>query len=90
MPILVGLFLVNLVFPPALVVTAPLKFLVCGWLLAWDFLDYPLGLHRYGLRARLAWVARLFWACPTCTLAGPWYALSARFTPESALSYCPF
>ena len=61
-PILALLFAVNLVFPPATVVTVPLKLLVLGWLLAWDFLDYPLGLRRYGLRARCRWVASNFGA----------------------------
>jgi len=59
-PILALLFAINLVFPPATVVTVPLKLLVVGWLLAWDFLDYPLGLRRYGLRARCRWVAGNF------------------------------
>src|SRR5262249_22306423 len=43
-PLFAGLFLINLIFPPAMLVTVPLKFLLCSWLLAWNFLDYPLGL----------------------------------------------
>ena len=31
-----------------------------GWLLAWNFLDYPLTLHGLGVRARLAWCLRNF------------------------------
>jgi CysZ protein len=54
------LFLVGLFFPPALVVTLPLKFLLGSCLLAWDFLDYPLGLRGLGVRARLRWVRRHF------------------------------
>jgi CysZ protein len=57
-PILTILFLVNFFFPPAAIVTVPLKFLVCSWLLAWDFIDYPMGLRGMSLRARLGWVAR--------------------------------
>jgi CysZ protein len=56
------LFLVGLLFPAALVVTVPAKFLVSSWLLAWDFLDYPLGIHGLGMCARLAWVSRRFGA----------------------------
>jgi CysZ protein len=54
----VALFLVDLVFPPAVVVTIPLRFIAGAWLLAWDFLDYPLGLRGMGLRARFDWAMR--------------------------------
>jgi CysZ protein len=54
------LFVLDLVFPLALVVTVPLKFLLVGWLLAWDFADYPLGLRAFGFRARLRWFGRNF------------------------------
>lgn len=54
------LFLVGLLFPPAAVVTVPAKVAVCGWLLAWDFLDYPLGLRGLGVRGRWHWVRRNF------------------------------
>jgi len=36
-PTLAVLFLVGWLFPAAMVVTVPLKLLVGGWLLAWDF-----------------------------------------------------
>src|SRR5262249_6523546 len=36
---LVALVLVNFFSPPAVVVTVPLKLLVCAWMLAWDLLD---------------------------------------------------
>ena len=39
-------------------VTVPAKFLVSSWLLAWDFLDYPLGVHGLAMGARVAWVFR--------------------------------
>jgi CysZ protein len=61
-PVLVLLTIVGLIFPPATVVTIPLKILVFGWMLAWDFVDYPLTMRDLGLKARLAWVARHFLA----------------------------
>jgi CysZ protein len=57
-PLLAILFIITLLFPPAAIVTIPVKFVLCAWLLAWDFLDYPTGLRGMGLRARLAWVRR--------------------------------
>jgi CysZ protein len=65
--VIVPLFLVALAFPPAAVVTVPLKFVVAAWLLAWDFIDYPLGVREWGLRARFRWVARNF---PAFTVFG--------------------
>jgi uncharacterized protein involved in cysteine biosynthesis len=59
---LVILFAVNLFFPPAAIVTVPLKAVVVGWMLAWDFIDYPMTLRHQGLRARLKWVFRNFGA----------------------------
>jgi CysZ protein len=64
-PVLVVLTAIGLVFPPAVVVTIPLKILVCGWMLAWDFVDYPLTMRDLGLGARLAWVGRHFLAFTT-------------------------
>jgi len=72
--VLVILFAINLIYPPAMVVTVPLKLLVCAWMLAWDFLDYPLGLRRLGVRARLRWVLRNFGAF---TVFGVCWALFA-------------
>jgi len=69
-----GLFLISFFFPPALVVTVPLKFLVYAWLLAWTFLDYPLGIQRLGVLARMRWVARHFDAF--CTFGLAWAALA--------------
>src|SRR5579875_1327109 len=56
------LFLISFFFPPAAVVTVPLKVLVCGWMLAWDFIDYPLAMRGVGLEQRFAWVGRNFGA----------------------------
>jgi len=58
--LLVILFLISFFFPPAIVVTGPLKVLVCGWMLAWDFLDYPLAMRGFRLTERFAWVGRNF------------------------------
>ncbi|HEY7327416.1 MAG TPA: EI24 domain-containing protein [Gemmataceae bacterium] len=66
------LFLISFFFPPAAVVTVPLKVLVCGWMLAWDFIDYPLGMRGVGLEGRFAWVGRNFAAF---TLFGALWAL---------------
>jgi CysZ protein len=59
-PVLTVLTIVNVLFPPAAFLVVPLKVLVAGWMLAWDFLDYPMGIRQLGLRARLAWVGRHF------------------------------
>src|SRR5207247_1551412 len=69
LPVLAALFLVGVAFPAAVVVTLPLKFLVCAWLLAWDFCDYPLCLRGLGIRARLKWVGRRFGAFTAFGLA---------------------
>jgi CysZ protein len=70
--ILAILFVVSFFFPPAAVVTVPLKILVCGWMLAWDFIDYPLAMRGVGLEGRFAWVGRNFGAF---TLFGAMWAL---------------
>jgi CysZ protein len=57
-PLLAILFTIGFFFPPATVVTVPLKFLVCGWMLAWDFIDYPLAMRDVGVAERIQWVAR--------------------------------
>jgi CysZ protein len=64
-PVLVVLTVIGILFPPAVIVTIPLKVLVCGWMLAWDFVDYPLTMRDLGLGARLAWVGRHFLAFTT-------------------------
>jgi CysZ protein len=69
LPALSALFMVGFLFPPALVVTVPLKFVVSGWMLAWNFFDYPLSLRRMGLGQRLAWLVRNFGAFTAFGLA---------------------
>jgi CysZ protein len=69
-----ALFAVEVLFPPAAVMTVPLKFLVGGWLTAWNLLDYPLGLRGLGVRDSVRWLARHFWAV---TLFGTtWWSLA--------------
>ncbi len=60
LPVLGLLAVVTLVFPPAAVVTLPLKLLVTGLLAAYDFLDYPLSIRGEGVRARLAFMRAHF------------------------------
>jgi CysZ protein len=56
--IMVTLTAIELLFPPATAVTIPVRFLVGGWLMAWNFLDYPFGLRGMGVRAGLSWMLR--------------------------------
>jgi CysZ protein len=56
LPILAGLAMVTFFFPPAGIVTVPLKFIVTGIAIAYDFLDYPLGLRGAGVRSRLGFI----------------------------------
>lgn len=72
-PVLMTLVVLNFCFPPALAVTVPLKFLVCSWLLAWNFLDYPLGIRGLGVMARVRWIRQHFDAFSAFGMA--WTAL---------------
>src|SRR5262249_12875232 len=58
LPLLAILFAVGLVFPPAMVVTFPLKFVVLALLASWDLCDYPLSIRGVPIRERLAFVWR--------------------------------
>ncbi len=58
LPILALLFLVNVVFPPAAVVTFPLKIAVIAILFAWDLCDYPLSIRGWPIAARVAFMKR--------------------------------
>jgi CysZ protein len=57
-PLLGLLALISLVFPPATVVTFPLKLVVLALLFAWDLLDYPLSIHGLPVAQRVAFVVR--------------------------------
>jgi CysZ protein len=61
-PVLALLTLVTMLFPPASVVTIPLKFGVTGLAVAYDLLDYPLSLRGEGVRSRMAFFRRHFLA----------------------------
>ncbi len=58
LPIVLLLSLIGLIFPPAAIVTLPLKFVVAAWLATWDVFDYAFGLGSLGVRARLSWLTR--------------------------------
>jgi CysZ protein len=62
LPILGILALITFFFPPAGVVTVPLKFIVTGLLAAYDFLDYPLSVRGMDVRDRLAFMKEEIWA----------------------------
>jgi uncharacterized protein involved in cysteine biosynthesis len=59
-PAIVGLTLVELLAPPAVVVTTPLKLLVGALGLAWNLFDYPLTLRGMGVSERLRFASRHF------------------------------
>lgn len=52
LPLLALLTVVTLLVPPASVVTVPLKLVVAGFAITYDFLDYPLGLRGVGVGTR--------------------------------------
>jgi CysZ protein len=52
-PILLVLWMLEFVFPPVVVLTTPLKFVVSSLLVAWGLFDYPLTLRGIGFRERL-------------------------------------
>ncbi len=56
-PLIVLLTLAAWLFPPAAVLTIPLKVTIAALSLAWDLLDYPLASHGLGVGARLRWCA---------------------------------
>ena len=58
LPILALLFAVTLVFPPAGVVTFPLKLVVMALLVAWDVFDYPLSIRGVPIRERVLFMKR--------------------------------
>lgn len=58
LPALGLLFLINVVFPPAAVVTFPLKMVVIAITLAWDLCDYPLSLRGWPIAARISFMKR--------------------------------
>jgi CysZ protein len=62
LPLIIVLTAIELVAPPAAVVTIPLKFVLSALIVAWDFLDYPLGMRGAGVGARMQFIGKNFWA----------------------------
>jgi CysZ protein len=58
LPVIVLLSLIELAFPPAAIVTTPLKLGVTGLMLAWDLCDYPLSIRGMPIRTRFALLGR--------------------------------
>jgi CysZ protein len=58
LPVLAVLAVVSFVFPPAAVVTFPIKLVVLAILVAWDLCDYPLSLRGVPVGARIAFMSR--------------------------------
>ncbi|HEV3443464.1 MAG TPA: EI24 domain-containing protein [Gemmataceae bacterium] len=84
-PVVIGLFFVGLLFPPAAVITVPLKFLLCSWFLAWNFLDYPLSLRNLGIGDSVGWFVRHFVAVTSFGIA--WMLLA--IVPGIVLLFLP-
>lgn len=62
LPILLMLLVIDFVFPPAVVVTFPLKLIVTALMIAWDLCDYPLSIRGGRVSARLSLLSRHIWA----------------------------
>lgn len=60
LPVLGLLTVASIAFPPAAVVTTPLKFIVSALMLAWDLFDYPFGLRGMRVRERFQWIRENF------------------------------
>jgi CysZ protein len=86
LPLLALLTVIELFAPPAAVVTLPLKFVVSALLLAWDLLDYPLGLRAQGVGARLRFMGRNFGAM----LAFGSFGAAVLLIPGLGLLLLPF
>jgi CysZ protein len=59
--IFILLTLIEFFFPPAVILTTPLKFLTTGFIIAYDIIDYPLSLHFYCIRERTPWFRHYLW-----------------------------
>jgi CysZ protein len=58
MPILAILLVIGFLFPPATVVTFPVKLVVLALLVSWDLCDYPLSTRGVPVGRRIAFMAR--------------------------------
>lgn len=86
LPPLLFLALVTFFFPPASVVTVPLKFVVTALAVAYDFLDYPLSLRGEGVRARFRFIR----AHPGAVLGFGLAAAICLLVPGVGLFFLPF
>jgi CysZ protein len=58
LPILIVLFVINLFFAPAAIVTIPLKLAVTALMVAWDLCDYPLSIRGIPAGTRVSFMKR--------------------------------
>jgi CysZ protein len=86
LPILAVLLVVGMIFPPAVVITFPLKLLVVTALVAWDICDYPLSIRGVAVRTRLRFMQRNFKAMLGFGVA---LALLSVFLPCTLLLVLP-
>ena len=62
LPILAILGVVTMLVPPAAVVTVPLKLIVTGLAVAYDFLDYPFSIRGIDVAGRVDFIRTHLWA----------------------------
>ncbi len=77
---------ITLLFPPASVVTVPLKLIVTGLAAAYDLLDYPFSVRGVDVAARIAFMRANFWA----VLGFGVSAAALLLIPGMALFLLPF
>lgn len=58
LPLFAILFAIGFIFPPATIVTVPLKVALTGLMLAWDLCDYPLSIRGLPIVARITFLRR--------------------------------
>jgi len=56
------LTLTEFFFPPAVIITTPLKFITTAFIIAYNIIDYPLSLHLFGVRERTPWFKHYIWS----------------------------
>lgn len=86
LPLLALLAAITLLFPPASVVTVPLKLIVTGLAAAYDLLDYPFSVRGVDVAARIAFMRANFWA----VLGFGVSAAALLLIPGMALFLLPF
>jgi CysZ protein len=86
LPILAVLAVITLLFPPASIVTVPLKLIVTGLAAAYDFLDYPFSVRDAAVPHRVDFIRANFWAVLGFGLS----AAALLLIPGMALLLLPF